>query len=426
MTAYAYLRKSVVRQDDPTNSAEAQEAAVRALAARHGDAARLVLLSDWDKSGKLGREKRPGYDALWSAIEAGTATAVYSYSMSRLARSVAELLRLFETCADRHIPIRLDKDVVDTSTASGQMVATILASVAAFEANVAGERLRSAMAAKSARGERIGTAPFYGDGAGDDAAAVLAAFREAGSYSGAARLLNARNVKPRGSKRGWWPSSVSVVVKRLDPSVPALRPSRGYNAGGSDFTLARLLRCPTCDTLLTGTRDRREIIRPRAWPPSRHPKDVDVLGPGRVRYSCRLGCVTPHPRVSVSEHLILAAIKAEVAHLRTPAEVETTEGDAEKRGELEARRLRVVDMFEAGIIDRTDRDRRIGAVTEAMAKLDDRRVTLALDVERIDWTKPPRVLNALLRAVFERIDLDPETFQPQPDGYLWRVPEWRA
>ena len=65
MTAYAYLRKSVARQDDPHNSAEAQEAAVRAMAARYGDTDGLVILSDWNVSGRLGRAKRAGYDTLW-------------------------------------------------------------------------------------------------------------------------------------------------------------------------------------------------------------------------------------------------------------------------------------------------------------------------------------------------------------------------
>ena len=89
MTAYAYLRKSVARQDDPHNSAEAQEAAVRAMAARYGDTDGLVILSDWNVSGRLGRAKRAGYDTLWQAIETGACSALYSYSMSRLARSVA-------------------------------------------------------------------------------------------------------------------------------------------------------------------------------------------------------------------------------------------------------------------------------------------------------------------------------------------------
>jgi DNA invertase Pin-like site-specific DNA recombinase len=414
MPAYAYLRKSVVRQDDPKNSAEAQEAAVRAMAERYGDGKGLRILSDWDKSGRLGRAGRPGYDTLWRAIEDGTCTALYSYSMSRLARSVLELLRLFEACTERHIPIRLESDVIDTSTASGRMVAGILANVAAFEADVAGERLRAALAAKAARGERIGTVPFYGDRAGEDPAAVLSAFREAGSYSGAAKLLNERGVHTRSTngrradaRRVWWPSSVQVIIRRLDPSVLPMRPTKGAAAGGSDFMLARLLRCPTCGTLLTGTRDR-------------------LTGPnrGRVRYSCRLGTVTPHPRISVTESHILPAIQAEVAHLRTPRQVERVTGDATKRAQLDSRRARVLDMYEAGLIDRGDRDRRLQVVMDGLVQLDARRMVSA--VPTVDWTWEPKPLNAVLRALFEQIELEPGTFQPLPDGYLWTVPEWRS
>ena len=143
-----------------------------------------------------------------------------------------------------------------------------------------------ANAAKLARGESLATVKLYGEADGEDGAVVLAAFRDAGSYSGAAKLLNERGVKPRDSTRGWWPSSVAVVVKRMDPSVGRRR-DKGVRAGGSDFVLARLLRCPTCGTMLTGTRDRE---RPR-----------------RVRYSCRLGTALPHLRITVSEHLILTA-----------------------------------------------------------------------------------------------------------------------
>jgi DNA invertase Pin-like site-specific DNA recombinase len=403
MTAYAYMRKSVARQDDPHNSAEAQEAAVRAMAARYGDTEGLVILSDWNVSGRKGRDKRPGYDALWQAIEAGRVTALYSYSMSRLARSVSELTRLFEACAAKHVPIRLEADVIDTSTASGRMVANILASVAAFEADVAGERLLAAYAAKSARGERIGTVAFYGDKSGEDTEAVLAAFTEAGSFSGAAKLLNERGIRPRGSHRGWWPSSVAVVVRRLDPSLPAFRPTKGVAAGGSDFTLARLLRCPTCETMLTGTRDRDGR---------------------RVRYSCRLGTSLPHPRISVTESHILPSIVAEVAHLRTPEQIETETGDPGARAGLDARRLRIIDMYDGGLIDRSDRDRRLAAVTDELQRLDARSVVLA--VPAVDWTRPPHALNAVLRALFERIELDPATFQPLPTGYVWTVPEWRA
>ena len=176
---------------------------------------------------------------------------------------------------------------------------------------------------------------------------------------------------------------------------------QGAKAGGVSFVLAHLLRCPTCGTKLTGLRDR---------------------GGRRVRYVCRLGSVTPHPRMSITEGHILPAVQAEVAHLHTPELVEQVERDRAAAAALEARRARVLDMYERGDIDRTEYTRRLAAVTDALAALDAKRVVLA--VPAVDWSWPPRQLNGVLCALFEEIALDPVTFQPV--RYGWRVPEWRS
>jgi len=404
MTAYAYLRKSSVRDGDRDTSHESQETAVRELAKRYNDnGSTLTILADWDISGRLGPDRRPGYRALLEAIESGRATAVYSYSLSRLGRSLRELTRLIDLCDKQGIPVRLYVDSLDTSTASGRLLAHVLGSVAQFEADVAAERQRASQAAKRARGEKIGTTPVYGEREGEDAAIVSAAVMEAGSYSGAAKLLNERGIKPRSSKRGWWASSVSVVMKRIDPDVHIN--NRGPKGIGPDFILAKVLRCPTCGTRLTGMAD-------RTWRTS---------GP-RVRYACRQGSVTPHARTSVSEHLILPAIRAEADRLVTPEMIEAGDTEAEQRAELEHRKARVLDMFEAGHIDRDERERRLTGIYQSLEKLDARRVVNA--IPRIDWTWPSRQINAVLRALFERIELDPATFQPV--AFEWTVPEWRA
>ena len=169
MPAFAYLRKSSVRDAAREVGYQVQEASVRELARRHGDDETMVLLSDWDKSGRLGADKRPGYRALLDAIEAGRATAIYSYSLSRLARSVPELSRLIADCDAKGIPVRLDVDRFDTSTASGRLLAHVLSSVAQFEADVASERVRGAIAASGeGRADRRGTRN-YGEGDGEDA-----------------------------------------------------------------------------------------------------------------------------------------------------------------------------------------------------------------------------------------------------------------
>ena len=398
MPAFAYLRKSVVRQEDPHNSAEAQEAAVRAMAARHGDAGSLVLLSDWDKSGKLGRDKRPGYDLLWQAIESGTATAVYSYSMSRLARSVSELTRLFEACQERSIPVRLEADVVDTSTASGRMTATILASVAAFEADVAGERLRAAYAAKTARGERVSTRTFYGEKAGEDADAVLAAFHEVGSYIGAARLLNDRKVKPQ-TARLWWPTSVRVIVQRLEPSATR-GPAQGSRAGWgtATFRLTRLLHCPIDGTTMTGRRDRKD----------------------RIRYVCQIHTAA-HVRTLISESLILPGVRAEADHYQRPTERSFRMTGTEDPV-ADERRQALETAHTLGALD--DAAYRL-ALAKLTAVADEAEADYSNAAQHlpVDWTAPAAQINRSLAALFERIELDPVSFLPT--SYAWRRPEWR-
>lgn len=399
------MRKSSIRSLATDISPETQEREVRALAARHGDNGdQLGMLADWDISGRgQFTRKRTGYLRLVQAIESGEASAVYSYSLSRLGRSVADLSHFFDLCDTHRVPVRLVVDSVDTSTASGRLLANVLGSVAQFEADVASERVRAMYATKRARGEEIRTSRRYGESDGEDDTMVLAAFREARSYAGAARLLNQRGVKPRSAKH-WWASSVAVVVARLDPDVARRPPTRGYPAGGSKFVLARLLRCPTCGTRLTGAR-------------LKLPK-----GGTRVRYACRFAESMPHPRVALSEHLIMPAIRREVEHLVTPGQVDAEQPSERELAALQERRARVLDMYEAGHVDRTERDRRLDAIYDAMAKLDGRRVVL--NVPSVDWTWETTKLNAVLGALFEVIELDPVTFQPV--HFVWRIPEWRA
>src|SRR5205809_554496 len=126
----AYLRKSKVTSDRHV-SWETQEAAVRALAARHGDEGTLTILSDWSKSGRLGADRRPGYARLVEQIEGDRVSVVYSYSLSRLSRSLPEFRKLVDLCVAHGTTIRMEADELpDITKASGTLVVSILGAVA--------------------------------------------------------------------------------------------------------------------------------------------------------------------------------------------------------------------------------------------------------------------------------------------------------
>jgi DNA invertase Pin-like site-specific DNA recombinase len=384
-----------------------QEELVSALAARHGDTA-LTVLSDWDKSGRLGRDKRPGYNALLTAIEDGTCTSLYSYSLSRLGRSLPELARLVKDCVERGIPVRLHADAVDTSTASGMLQFHMLAAMAQFESDIASERQHDSNNRKRAEGRRVGTSKFYGAGPGEDASAVLQAFHDAGSYSGAARLLNERGILPRNGAK-WWTSSVHVVVRRLDPSL-TVRAGRGTPAAGGPFLLSRLLTCPVCDTLLTGYKTN--------------------TGRGGTRYSCIRGTALPHPlRHSISEAKILPYIRAEAERLRPVGSLLTT-AKGTRGGDYDAlvvKRNLILDAYFEKVLTKEQRDERLTKVDAALAKVQDRRTLSIRPRLTFQWGSPDedvREVNRTLRDLFTSVTLDEATFLPQE--FTWRVPEWRG
>jgi hypothetical protein len=285
--------------------------------------------------------------------------------------------------------------------------------VAQFESEVASERQLDRNAAKRARGEPVGTAKPFGASPGEDVGAVLTAYEEAGSYSGAARLLNQRGVPCKTAKAGWWPSSVQHIVLRERPDV--VKQARTRAAEHSAFLLSKLLRCPVCDTQLTGTRDR-----------------VDGPNGGRVRYSCRRGSAHGgHSRISVSEHLILPAIREEAERLAPEHVVEKTRrGTGKSWDSLMATRERILTNFEDGLIDKQRRDKRLAEVDAKLAKVTDRRIVLIRPRLGWQWPGPGMAFediqetNHALRSLFAEIKLDPDSFQPI--SFRWRVPEWRA
>jgi len=428
MTAYGYIRKSVVHDPARMLSPEMQEAAIRKLAASNGDD-EVIILSDLDVSGRKRRDRRPGWDELLHAVEDGEATAVYAYSLSRFARSVAQLAEFFDLCDRLKVRVRVDRDQIDTSTATGKLVGNVLASLAQFEADVASERVKDAFATKRVRDpewQGPGNRP-YGDGVGEDVAAVVAAFHEAGSFDGAARLLNERGVVSRYQHTGshWFGSAVAAIVRRVAPDevLPAVR--RGAPAGSHNFRLSRLLTCGTCGTFLTPSKDAKYDY---------------------IRYYCHRARVVAHPRKWVTERVVLPSVAAEAeraAHMITRMPKGSRDDEA-KLVVLAAKRTRVIDTYTDGLIDKPERDTRLAVIAEAESKLSTRRMVRRITIPPVimDTTDDdgvivkgddPAKVNAYLRRLLVRVVVDmsePGKKGPSrsvPDlSFEWRDPSMRA
>jgi len=401
----AYLRKSRVTNDRHL-SWEVQEGKVRELAAQHGDDADLLLLSDWNRSGGKGANGRPGYHRLVTMIEADEVGAVYSYSLSRLSRSISDFAHLAELCLAHKVPIRLAADQnLDFTSASGRFVINVLVAIAQMDRELASERSKDVVAVRRARGDRIGH-PFYGEKDGESLEAVLQAYSDAGSVIGAGRLLNARKVPTRTGKP-WSTSSLREILQRHN-ALPLHKRPGAKNA--APFALFHLVKCH-CERIMSASRFRTTGgTRTKMYE--------------QVVYRCIGGRTdSDHGRLSVTEKKLMPWIKEEAARFRVPFEhVEISERDEGRRLELEARRRRVIENFEDAVIDKAERDVKLLRIGEELERLDVADRVLTVPPE-IDWTWDPKAINAALRALWEYIELDSTM---RPVRAKWRVAEWRA
>lgn len=386
---YAYLRKSRVFRDQESISPEMQLAAAREYAGSFGDRD-LVVLTDMNISGRKGRGQRPGFDKLLSAIESGECSAVYSYSLSRLSRSVRDIMALADLCKAHSVPIRLARDTdPDPTTATGRAVLALLGVMAQLEADLASERALDAVEARRARGDTMGTPVFA------DHATVLRAFDQAGSYTGAARILTAEQVPTRNGNLFWHPSAVRVIVARVAPEKVVNGQPRGTKAA-APFRFYRLVRCH-CGNTMTGQRNRS----------------------GWTAYRCMRGRMLPNHGVTiVPEWRVLEWAKVEAERLVPPDDpVALAEAADEQIAELRARLDRLRVAFLAGLMDEAEMRAEKREIDEAITRLDLQ--GRAVRIPGVSWNRGPREVNRALRTLWDHIQLDRSM---QPVSAEWLLP----
>jgi DNA invertase Pin-like site-specific DNA recombinase len=105
-------------------------------------------------SGTSTRQQRPGLAALLDYARQGDAFVVVG--IDRLGRNAAEVMATIRDLGERGIVLRSLREGIDTSNASGRMVAGVLASLAELELELGKERRTAARDARRARGQSIG------------------------------------------------------------------------------------------------------------------------------------------------------------------------------------------------------------------------------------------------------------------------------
>ncbi len=160
MKVLGYIRVSTEEQASSGLGLAAQEAVLRAEAERRGWELEIVV--DAGVSGAT-VVRRPALCAALARLARGEAIGLVAQKLDRLSRSVADFAGLVERArSERWSLICLDLGV-DTSTATGEAMAGMVAVFAQMERRLTGERTISALAAKKAGGARLGRPRLLAD-----------------------------------------------------------------------------------------------------------------------------------------------------------------------------------------------------------------------------------------------------------------------
>src|SRR5437868_4547573 len=156
MKAIGYVRVSTDKQAEQGVSLKAQSEKIRAMTLVH-DAELIDVIVDAESAKDL---NRAGMRRLLALVDARQVQAVIVAKLDRLTRSVKDLCTLLELFEKRGVGLISVAESLDTTTAAGRLVITIMGAVSQWEREAIGERTREALRHKRSRGERVGNIQF--------------------------------------------------------------------------------------------------------------------------------------------------------------------------------------------------------------------------------------------------------------------------
>lgn len=150
MRAALYLRVSTDGQ-----TVENQRRDLRIVAARHGWEIVNVFV-DEGVSGGQSREERPGMRALMLAIARKDVDLVAAWDVSRLGRSLTDLLGFLGELHAKGLGLYLHQQGLDTTTPAGRAMFQMMGVFAEFERAMIRERVNAGLARARAQGKTLG------------------------------------------------------------------------------------------------------------------------------------------------------------------------------------------------------------------------------------------------------------------------------
>ena len=201
-----YVRVSTSEQADSGLGLEAQKSAIRSEVDRRG----WELLTIHEDAGWSGKSlNRPGLSDAMASLKAGEVSALLVSKLDRASRSLVDFAGLLVRAErERWKFVALDLGI-DTSSPSGELIASVMAAVAQWERRAIGARTKEALAIKKAQGVLLGRPQVL---PAEVVTRVVAERHARRTLQAIATGLNVDQVPTGHGGSQWWPSTVAKIL----------------------------------------------------------------------------------------------------------------------------------------------------------------------------------------------------------------------
>lgn len=200
---FSYTRVSTEEQAEKRNGLEAQRATIDAEAERRGWA-----VEHYTDAGVTGKVIGPRLREVLELLASGQGDGLVVAKLDRLSRSIVNAANIIEAAQAQGWSLVVLDLGVDLTTAAGRMVAMNLVNFAQYERELISERTKAGLAAKRARGERLGRPRLAKPGV----VRRIVLDRNAGlSFAKIATALEAEGIPSPAGRPTWQPSTVRRI-----------------------------------------------------------------------------------------------------------------------------------------------------------------------------------------------------------------------
>ena len=212
----AYVRVSVDKET-MLHSFTAQASYYKELISKHNDWELVDIYADYGISGT--KVNRPEFNRMIDDCKTGKIDMIITKSISRFARNTTLLLSTIRELKALNIDVYFEEQNINSMSEQGELMLTLLASIAEAEAKSMGENVKWRINKTFEQGEIYNTTRFYGYDIIDkkfvineEQASVVRRIFQMVGYIKIIEVLNKENIKsPSGSK--WTIRSLERIIK---------------------------------------------------------------------------------------------------------------------------------------------------------------------------------------------------------------------